>query len=427
MDQVIRLADVSKSYKLYNSHKSRLKEALHPFGKKYHRDFFALKNINLEIKRGESVGILGMNGAGKSTLLKAITGVLSPSSGTVDVKGHISALLELGSGFNPEFSGYENVFFYGALMGFTRGQMEEKIDDILEFADIGEFINQPVKTYSSGMKARLAFSVATSIEPDILILDEVLSVGDAFFKAKCTERMHAMINNNNVTVIFVSHDISSVRAICGRCILMEGGKIVEDGATNIVTDLYMKNRIKSRQKIIESQIEEASVKKIKLSDNADFLKLASFGRVQNGKAEVLNVSLLNTGGDIINHVSFNETVTIKIELQAHVDLNKLNVAYSIKDNKGLNIIHNSLVLNKNVITDVKLGDCYTIRVKTKMPLAAGNYSVQVNINVPSGESGLPAEVCDKIPIACQFTVEKSNNPLPGYVYLENETSIKRIV
>ena len=188
MDIAIKIKDLTKCYKIYNKPSDRLKESLDPFRKKYHRDFFALNNVCFNVKRGETVGIIGKNGSGKSTLLKLITGVLTPTDGNIIVNGKISALLELGAGFNPEFTGIENIYMNGTIMGFSKVEMDKKLQDIIDFADIGDFINQPVKMYSSGMFARLAFAVAINIEPDILIVDEALSVGDVFFQNKCFKK-----------------------------------------------------------------------------------------------------------------------------------------------------------------------------------------------------------------------------------------------
>ena len=192
----IKVSHLTKVYKLYDKPVDRLKESLHPLKKKYHKDFYALNDVSFEIKKGETVGIIGKNGAGKSTLLKIITGVLTPSSGHVHVNGRIASLLELGAGFNPEYTGIENIYLQGTLMGYSHSEMESKIDGILAFADIGDFVHQPVKSYSSGMYARLAFSVAINVEPDILIVDEALSVGDMYFQQKCMDKIISMQKNN---------------------------------------------------------------------------------------------------------------------------------------------------------------------------------------------------------------------------------------
>ena len=209
-DIAIKAEHLTKIYKIYEQDIDRLKETFHPFHKRYSRDFYALNDVSFEIHRGENVGLVGKNGAGKSTLLKIITGVLTPSAGNLQVNGRIASLLELGAGFNPDMTGVENIYMNGLLIGHSREVMNSKIADIIAFADIGDFINQPVKTYSSGMFARLAFAVNAFVEPDILIVDEALSVGDAFFQSKCMDKMRSMIEGG-VTVLFVSHDTFAVK------------------------------------------------------------------------------------------------------------------------------------------------------------------------------------------------------------------------
>ena len=237
-DIAVSVRTLTKLYKLYSRPIDRLKETLHfPSQTPYSQDFNALKDLSFTVKCGETVGILGKNGAGKSTLLKIITGVLSQTSGTIQVNGIVSALLELGAGFNPEYTGLENIYLNGAMMGMTRDMMDAKLDQVIAFADIGDFIYQPVKTYSSGMFARLAFSVAISIEPDILIVDEALSVGDTRFQIKCMDHMKSLMEKGT-TVLFVSHDINAVRRFCQRCIWIDHGEIILDGDANRVADAY---------------------------------------------------------------------------------------------------------------------------------------------------------------------------------------------
>ncbi len=233
----IRVQNLSKIYNLYKSPKDRFKEAIHPFKKSYHQNFYALNNIDFTIKKGERVGVIGKNGAGKSTLLKIITGVLSPTSGKVNTIGTIASLLELGAGFNPEMTGVENIYLNATIMGFSKEEIEKKIEKIVAFADIGDFIRQPVKMYSSGMFARLAFSVAINVEPDILIIDEALSVGDMAFQNKCFRYMDSFIQNDKV-MLFVSHSLSAIRLLCDRVLWLKDGKIVEIGDTKSVTQRY---------------------------------------------------------------------------------------------------------------------------------------------------------------------------------------------
>jgi lipopolysaccharide transport system ATP-binding protein len=236
----IKVKNLTKIYHIYDKPQDRLKEALNPFKKSYHNDFYALNGINFEIRKGETIGIIGENGAGKSTLLKIITGVLTQTMGEVDITGKIASLLELGAGFNSEMTGIENIYLNGTVMGFSSEEMDNRIDAIQKFADINEFIHHPVKMYSSGMFARLAFSVAINIEPDILIVDEALSVGDAAFQRKCFAKMEE-IREKGATILFVSHSEGSIISFCDRAIWLNHGEQVLDGAPKIVTGLYLKH------------------------------------------------------------------------------------------------------------------------------------------------------------------------------------------
>jgi len=249
----IKIQNLTKTYKLYDKPVDRLKESLHPLKKKYHKDFYALNDISFEIKKGETVGIVGKNGSGKSTLLKIITGVLTPTGGRVSIHGKISAILELGAGFNPEMTGLENIYLNTSINGMNKQETDKKIDEIVAFAELGEFIYQPIKTYSSGMSARLAFAVSINVEPDILIVDEALSVGDAAFARKCFAKMED-IRSKGATILFVSHSEGSVVALCNRAIWISNGNQIIDGTPKLVTGLYMKHI--NENKIDKSKIEK---------------------------------------------------------------------------------------------------------------------------------------------------------------------------
>lgn len=224
-DIAIKVENLTKVYHLYDNPKDRLKEALNPFKKSYHHDFYALHDVSFELKRGETIGIIGKNGAGKSTLLKMITGVLTPTYGNIEVHGKIASLLELGAGFNPEMTGIDNIYLNGTIMGFTKEETDAKVNSIIAFADIGEFIYQPVKTYSSGMFARLAFAVAINSEPDILIVDEILSVGDQQFQKKCVDRID-ILRSKGTSILLVAHDEYTIRNLCQRVLYLKNGKSV---------------------------------------------------------------------------------------------------------------------------------------------------------------------------------------------------------
>ncbi len=235
--QVMKLDNITKTYQMYKKSSDRLKEALNPLKKQYHDTFYALKDVNIEVNEGEMVGFIGENGSGKSTLLKIITGVLTPTSGNLKIDGKISAILELGSGFNVEYTGYENIFLNGMVLGFSREVMEEKLDDIIKFADIGDHLYQPVKTYSSGMLVRLGFAIAVTVDPDILIVDEALAVGDTEFQLKCMEKF-TEFRQRGKTILFVSHDIHAVRRFCDRVYWLQKGEVIEQGETLPVTEKY---------------------------------------------------------------------------------------------------------------------------------------------------------------------------------------------
>lgn len=269
----IEIKNLSKTYQMYAHLKDRMKEALHPLKKKYHTIFYALKDINIFVEEGEMIGFIGENGSGKSTLLKIITGVLTPTSGEMVINGKIAALLELGSGFNPEYSGYDNIYLNGMVLGFSREEVDEMIDDIIAFADIGDHIMQPVKTYSSGMFVRLAFAVAINVDPDILIIDEALAVGDLEFQLKCMEKF-TEFRNAGKTILFVSHDVNAVRRFCDRVYWLKDGEIIEEGDTMEVTENYdnflKKKSIKTVDREV-NKIEEHSAMDIVTVKEAELL------------------------------------------------------------------------------------------------------------------------------------------------------------
>jgi len=236
-DVAISVAGLGKKYRLYDSPRHRLKEALHPFRKRYHHDFWALKEVSFEVKKGECIGIIGRNGSGKSTLLQILSGILQPSEGVISVNGKVSALLELGAGFNPEFTGRQNVYMNGALMGFTKEQMDQRIQAIADFADIGEFIDQPVKTYSSGMYVRLAFAAAVNVDPEVLIVDEALSVGDIRFQQKCYRKIREL-REKAKCILFVTHDVGAVINFCDRAFWFEKGSILFSGEPDDAVKRY---------------------------------------------------------------------------------------------------------------------------------------------------------------------------------------------
>ncbi|MBA3005049.1 MAG: ABC transporter ATP-binding protein [Proteobacteria bacterium] len=380
-DTVIRLENVSKYYKLYDSPKDRLKEALHPFGKKYHREFFAIKNISLTVQRGEVLGIVGRNGSGKSTLLKLISSVLVPSSGTLTVQGKVNALLELGSGLNPQFTGLQNIYLMGSINGIAQHDMEEKIKEIIEFSELGEFIHQPLKSYSSGMKAKLAFALATSILPEILILDEVLSVGDALFRRKSFARMEQLISENR-TVLFVSHNEESVKSICTRAILLDGGEMLYSGepaeTVNYYTELlHSKNRKKViEQKILRKAPVQSNIEPEKNEEEVIQTKSKQYVKIHD--AEIKDISIrTKTRGDRVKVLMNGEEYIIRVIVFLENAYDNVSLAMSIKNEKGIVVTGISPRLSGKTVDNKKKQASFVLEYNLTCCLCASVYFLDV--------------------------------------------------
>jgi lipopolysaccharide transport system ATP-binding protein len=345
----VKLYNVSKVYKLYDKPIDRLKEALHPFKKKYHKDFYALKNINLEIKKGEVLGIVGVNGAGKSTLLKIIAGVLNPTTGRVNVNGKLNAILELGTGLKPEMTGVQNIKLNLQINGIY-DNIEKLTNEIIEFADIGEYIYQPVKTYSSGMKARLGFAIATCTNPDILIVDEVLAVGDVLFQRKCYNRIEKLFKDGK-TVIFVSHSAQSIIEFCSRAVLLYDKEIIMDDTPKKVTDFYQKLVFsKDKEKVINELFNKSKKQQFKLKYINNFEKsefkysrnfyvkdMVSKPKVINNVGLILNkIFILDENNEIVNILETGKKYKLYCSID-NADLNNLTFGISIQNIKGISL------------------------------------------------------------------------------------------
>ena len=440
MDElVIRLENISKKYNLYDTPLDRLKEALHPFRKKYSKDFYALDHISFDVKKGETIGIMGRNGAGKSTLLKILTGVLTPSNGKVEINGKISALLELGAGFNPELDGLENIYFTGMIMGFSREEMETKIDGILSFADIGDFVYQPVKTYSSGMFVRLAFSIATAVNPDVLIVDEALSVGDMFFQAKSVSRMRDLINNG-ATLLFVSHDTNAVKSLCSRAILLQNGKMLDDGASEAVVERYFSLKVAEEQNVIHNKksctdtakkpfightLQGKNLKAFMPTE--DFLKRASEQRIQNGVVNFTNIMLLDDIENEITKVDYDQNVILRMTIEVNQPVANLGAGYHIRDHNGFDVVYSDNLIEDIKITDLMPGERFILDWNFKMALKEGQYNISCVLSLPIDISIGKVDFCDFIPFAKQFVVEpRPESLLYGSVHLTNHVIFERI-
>ncbi|MCI5130026.1 MAG: ABC transporter ATP-binding protein [Candidatus Electrothrix sp. EH2] len=356
-DSAISVHNVTKTYSLYRKPVHRLMEIFHPLGKKYHTPFRALDNINFDIKKGRALGVIGRNGSGKSSLLQLITGIQQPTSGTVQVNGRISALLELGAGFNPEFTGRENVYLNTAIQGFSEGDTDERFQRIAEFADIGEFIDRPVKTYSSGMYIRLAFAAAVSVQPEILIVDEALSVGDIFFQQKCMTHMQKMMEG--CTIVLVSHDMHSIINLCDRVLLLENGVVAFDGEPVEGVSLYTKllhdehfsgGRETETVKRTEGLPQDIRNRMNELADDFS-IWIQVPAKKRSGVEQVAIEALsITCQGKPVNVVQQGDIISIRMMVRAAADMDEIIFGYNIKDRVGNAVFgENSLCLDASAL------------------------------------------------------------------------------
>ena len=380
----IRVQNLTKMYKLYDKPTDRLVESLGLSKKKCYKEHYALNGINMVVNQGETVGIIGTNGSGKSTILKIITGVLTPTSGNVEINGRISALLELGAGFNMEYTGLENVYLNGTMIGFSREEIDEKIDAILEFADIGEFIPQPVKTYSSGMFVRLAFAVAINIEPEILIVDEALSVGDVFFQAKCYRKFEEF-KKMGKTILFVSHDLASVNKYCDRVILLNKGVKVEEGNPKEIIDLYKKILVNQYDENNENDSNDENTKKEDTlnSPKSNSLEIKQYKEMMqqnpkvikygNGVADIIDFAVLDQNGQATNTIESGTDNTVLMKVKFNRKINNPIFAYTIKDVLGVELVGTNTMYEQVNTGTVNPGDIREVKFHQKWNLQNGDF------------------------------------------------------
>lgn len=372
----ITVTDVNKMYKLYDKPSDRFKEALGLSRKKKYKEHYALHNVSFNVKKGETVGIIGTNGSGKSTILKIITGVLNQTSGNVEVNGRISALLELGAGFNGEYTGLENVYLNGTMIGFSREEIDARLQDILDFADIGDFINQPVKTYSSGMFVRLAFAVAINIEPEILIVDEALSVGDVFFQSKCFHKFEEF-KKMGKTIVFVSHDLGSISKYCDRVVLLNKGVKMDEGNPKEMIDIYKKLLVNQYDEDEKADDKKNTVEKINkaATDNwKDNLSLnPNIVEYGNGAATIIDYAIVDEKGQITSSIDKGSNCKIQIKVQFNERIVEPIVAFTIKDLKGTEITGTNSMFEKAELLEVQPGDIKTVTFEQEMNVQGGEY------------------------------------------------------
>lgn len=356
----ICVSNLGKAYKQYPNRWARLEEWLDPRDKPRHHLHWVLQDINFTVTPGEAVGIIGINGAGKSTLLKMITGTVQPSSGSVHLSGRIAALLELGMGFHPDFTGRQNAIMAGQLMGYSVEEIVALMPEIEAFAEIGDYIDQPVRVYSSGMQMRLAFSVANARRPDVLIVDEALSVGDAYFQHKSFDRIR-QFRTQGTTLLIVSHDKQAIQSICDRAILLNGGRLTMQGQPEEVLDYY---------NAMLADHQNQTVEQIALKDG----KLQTLSGT--GEASVVSISLVDVSGRPLEVVDVGQTVHLRIEVQVHADIERLVLGYGIKDRLGQVIYGTNTHLKQQPLFNVKQGERYLFDFAFSTNLGPGTYSVQ---------------------------------------------------
>ena len=381
-DLAIRVSDVTKVYRLYDRQRDRLWESLGLDFRKNYREKYALRGICLNVQRGETVGIIGTNGSGKSTLLKLITGVLTPTSGSIEVDGRISALLELGAGFNMEYTGIENIYLNATMIGFTKEETDERLQAIIDFADIGDYIRQPVKSYSSGMFVRLAFAVAINIDPEILIVDEALSVGDVFFQAKCYHKFEEF-KKQGKTILFVSHDLGSISKYCDRVILLNKGIKMSEGNPKEIVDLYKKLLVHigdgeeaEQEESPEDDLTPEEKEKKALDDGGltgGLPKNPNTLEYGEGHATIVHVSTTDAAGNVSSSIEKGTDFYIRMRVRFNKDVSEPIFAYTFKNLQGTEISGTNTMFEGIPVGPRKAGDDILITFKQKMDLQGGEY------------------------------------------------------
>lgn len=401
----IRVKHLEKMYKLYNKPSDRLRETL---GLRVPvKEHYALKDVSFDVKRGETVGIIGTNGSGKSTILKIITGVLNPTKGEVEVDGRISALLELGAGFNMEYSGIENVYLNGTMMGFSREEIDARLQDILDFADIGDFVYQPVKSYSSGMFVRLAFAVAINIDPEILIVDEALSVGDVFFQAKCYRKFEEFKAQGR-TILFVSHDLSSIARYCDRVILLNKGVKLEEGSPKQMVDMYKQLLVGQDPAKAE---EEKTAGQPKENWNSQFQVNPDMLEYGSRLAEIVDFAVLDEKGRCTNTIEKGSTFKIRMKVAFRETIQEPIMAFTFKDIKGTEITGTNTLFEKAAVEHSDAGDICTVTFTQDMYLQGGEYLLSFGC---TGYKDGEFTVFHRLYDACNVTVVSAKNTVGFY-------------
>ena len=409
----VEFQNVSKSYAIYDKPGDRLKELL-TFGRRsFHRDFWALRDLSFEVRRGETFCIVGENGSGKSTLLQMVAGILLPSAGDLSVNGRVSALLELGAGFNPEFSGRENVYLNGSILGLTTKQIDARYRAIEEFAEIGDFIRQPVKTYSSGMVVRLAFAIAIHVDPEILLVDEALAVGDLYFRHRCMRKVHEL-RARGVTILFVSHALADVKAVGDRALWIEHGKLIEIGATDMVVAKYLAAMTQKDSHYLGDQLPamQQSREAVRAIEIADRLPNIDH-RHGDRRGEILGIAILSTDGRVLPLIEPLSTIVVRISVKAHEYLGIPNVGFMMRNAMGVDFAGTNALREDTSLPPMYPGDIYTVDFHLELPeLYATSFSFS-----PALADGTLDDyrTCDWVDNAIAVQMGHSDGPVYGYM------------
>lgn len=409
-DIVIKATNLSKIYRLYDRPSDRFREAIQP-GKRRSKDHYALTDIDLTIHKGETVGIIGTNGSGKSTILKIITGVLSPTSGEISVDGRISALLELGAGFNMEYNGIENIYLNGTMMGFSKKEIDERLESILAFADIGDYVYQPCKTYSSGMFVRLAFAVAINIDPEILIVDEALSVGDVFFQAKCYHKFEEF-KQQGKTILFVSHDLSSIAKYCDRVVLLNKGVKLAEGGPKEMIDAYKQVLVGQYQ--VPEAMEDLTSKDSAMGVNPDLLEYGT------GAANIHDYYITDKNGVKTTAIIKGEPFTIHYKVDFSEDIKAPIFAFTVKNIRGTEITGTNTMYEKAFLEPVKAGDSKEVTFTQNMDLQGGEYLLSFGV---TGYEADQFQVYHRLYDVLNVTVVSDKNTV-GYYDMNSVIEVK---
>lgn len=372
-DLAISVRNVGKCYHIYDRPKDRLKQFFWKDRKQLYRSFWALHGVTFDVRRGEAVGIIGRNGSGKSTLLQIIAGTLSPNSGEVLVQGRIAAILELGSGFNAEFTGRENVYLSAAIMGLPRDSVDNLFDEIAAFADIGDYIDQPVKTYSSGMFARLAFAVSVCVQPDILIVDEILAVGDMAFQQKCVARMRQM-REDGLTLLFVSHSSDTVKSVCDKGLFLIDGQTAYWGPAEQAVNNYY-NYIREITNREATQTQHDLVKRVRFEN-----QMQGVMRYGTGHVQLQLIELYNEAGEPARAFGFDELVVLEATLKAYIDTEHLSVSVIVRDMTGIDLMGSTTFDERVELPPLGQGEQLTVRMSFRNVLHWGNYGISVAVH-----------------------------------------------